>query len=65
MTKPVKMLPAMLSALIIAVPVNTASAAQMTVGDLQEICIAHDEGSTNACKFYLPLRLKQGGLLRS
>jgi hypothetical protein len=25
----------------------------MTTGDLQEICIGRDEGSKNACKFYI------------
>jgi Rap1a immunity proteins len=31
----------------------TASANQITIGDLQEICTARDDGSKNACSFYI------------
>jgi hypothetical protein len=40
-------------ALLIAGATGPVSAHQMTVGDLQEICTARDQGNKKACQFYI------------
>jgi hypothetical protein len=39
--------------LTLAAPARAAETGPMTVADLQEFCTASDEGSKNACRFFI------------